>query len=230
MFYEEKQAIEACKEDPLLIFEFIKSGYKELVDKILSKGIIDINTKDSNNDDVLANMLFRNWYDLVSKYMKSKDWNVNNQNKDGNTFAHALVTKNYLDVLPIVNQILKNNDFMPNIVNKNGETILDKSINSNYITISVKILEDERFNNIDLVSFRHLYDNYIKNRNYGKYSKLNNLEVIVDNLLEKDLNNNIARLINMIANNYEVIKDQVLNNKLNLLDGLVKNYIESFNN
>ena len=37
MFYNELKTIKACEEDPSLIFDLIKEGHFELVDKILSK-------------------------------------------------------------------------------------------------------------------------------------------------------------------------------------------------
>ena len=227
MFYDEKQAMDACKENPLLIFDFIKIGYKGLVDKLLAKEIVNVNMKDENNTDVISTLLMRNWNDLVLKYMKKKSWNVNSQNNDGDTFAHILVTKKYLDVYPIVETLLKKENLVPNLRNKKGETILDRAINSNYISITAKILSDERFNNIDLVSFRNLYENYIKNDNYGKYSKISNLEIIVDNLQEKKLHPNIKKLLNLIVVNYEVIKDEVENNNISFLDTLVNNYIDN---
>lgn len=226
MFYNEKQAIDACKENPLLIFDFINYGYKEVVNKLLNSNISDINLKDRDNNDIISNMLIKNWYDLVLKYMKKSSWMINSQNNEGNTFAHILVTKKYLDVLPIITELKKNKNFIPNIRNKHGETILDKSIHENYIMTTVKILEDERFNNIDLVSFKHLYENYIKNNSYGVYAKLNNLEIIVDNLLDKKLRANMKNLLTLIVNNLEIIKEEVSKNRLNLLDSLVNSYID----
>ena len=227
MFYDEKQAMDACKDNPMLIFDFIKLGYKGLVDKILAKEIADVNMKDETNTDVVSCLLIRNWNDLALKYMKKKHWNVNNQNNDGNTFAHILVTKRYLDVYQIVEVLLKKEELIPNLRNKKGETILDRSINNNYISITAKILSDERFNNIDLVSFKNLYENYIKNDNYGKYSKISNLEIIVDNLQEKKLRPNMKKLLSLIVANYEVIKDEVKNNNISFLDTLVNNYIDN---
>ena len=105
-------------------------------------------------------MLKKGWYEGVLKHMKNKEWQVNHQNKQGETFAHILVSKNYREVLEIIKQLQKNKNLIPNIRNKKGETILDKSINEHYIYTTVKILEDDRFNNIDLVSFKNLYENY----------------------------------------------------------------------
>lgn len=221
MFYDERQAIEKCEEEPSQIFNLIDEGHLELVDKILRKRNTNINIVNENEEDILSYLLKKNHYDLVLKHMKKKDWNVNHQNKDGDTFAHILVTKKYLDVIDIIKQIHKNKNFIPNIRNKNGETILDRSINNNYIYTTVKILEDERFNNIDLISFKNLYEKYIRNDNYGVYSKMNNLEVIVDNLKDKELLPKLTQIINALTNNIEEIKQLVKNNDIKTLDNMI---------
>lgn len=221
MFYDERQAIEKCEEEPSQIFNLIDEGHLELVDKILRKRNTDINIVNENEDDILSYLLKKNHYDIVLKHMKKKEWNVNHQNKDGDTFAHILVTKKYLEVIDIIKQIHKNKNFIPNIRNKNGETILDRSINNNYIYTTVKILEDERFNNIDLVSFKKLYEKYIRNDNYGVYSKMNNLEVIVDNLKDKELLPKLTKIINALTNNIEEIKQLVKNNDIKTLDNMI---------
>lgn len=221
MFYDEKQAIEKVEEEPSQIFNLIDEGHLELVDKILRKKSTDINTVNDQEDDILSYLLKKNHYDLVLKHMKKKDWNVNHQNSDGNTFAHILVTKKYLEVIDIIKQLHKNKSFLPNIRNKQGQTILDRSINNNYIYTTVKILEDERFNNIDLVSFKNLYENYIKNDNYGTYSKMNNLEVIVDNLKDKELLPKLTKIINSLTNNFEEVKKLVKMGDIKTLDNMI---------
>ena len=221
MFYDEKQAIEKVEEEPSQIFNLIDEGHLELVDKILRKKSTDINTVNDQEDDILSYLLKKNHYDLVLKHMKKKDWNVNHQNSDGNTFAHILVTKKYLEVIDIIKQLHKNKNFLPNIRNKKGETILDRSINNNYIYTTVKILEDQRFNNIDLVSFKNLYEKYIKNDNYGTYSKMNNLEVIVDNLKEKELLPKLKKIINSLTNNFEEVKKLVKMGDIKTLDNMI---------
>ena len=221
MFYDEKQAIEKVEDEPSQIFNLIDEGHLELVDKILRKKSTDINTINDQEDDILSYLLKKNHYDLVLKHMKKKDWNVNHQNSDGNTFAHILVTKKYLEVIDIIKQLHKNKNFLPNIRNKQGETILDRSINNNYIYTTVKILEDQRFNNIDLVSFKNLYENYIKNDNYGTYSKMNNLEVIVDNLKDKELLPKLTKIINSLTNNFEEVKKLVKLGDIKTLDNMI---------
>ena len=42
MFYDETQATTACEEEPSLIFELIKEGHLELVDKLIKKKIVII--------------------------------------------------------------------------------------------------------------------------------------------------------------------------------------------
>lgn len=225
MFYDEKNTIESCEEEPSLIFNVIMEGHKQVVEKIVSKKDYNFNITDENGNNVLQALLSKNWYDLVLKALKNKNIDINHQNNQGNTFAHILVTRKYLDVMDIIKLLLKKEQFIPNIRNKKGETILDKSINDNYIYTTIKILEDERFNNIDLVSFKNLYDNYIKSNNYGIYSKINNLEVILDNLVDKELLPKVKSLVNTLINNFETIKNEVINNDTKELDKMIKTAI-----
>ena len=226
MFYDEAKAIKACEEEPSLIFELIREEHFELVDLLLTKNKIDINICDELGNNVLVRLLRKGQYDLVLKHMKNKKWDVNHQNNDGNTFAHILVLYNYVNVLKIINQLKKNKSFMPNIKNNKGETILDKSINDNYIYTTVKILEDKRFNNIDVVSFKNLYHTYIKTNNYGKYTRLTNLQIILDNLVDKPLLPNMEKLVNTVRDNFDVIKEEVINNKTNELDNIISNVLQ----
>lgn len=221
MFYDEKQAIEKCEEEPSQIFNLIDEGHLELVEKILRKKSTNINITNDKEEDILSYLLKKGHYSLVLKLMNKKDWDVNHQNIDGNTFAHILVTKKYLEVIDIIKNLLKNKNFIPNIRNKNGETILDISINNGYIYTTLKILEDNRFNNIDLISFKNLYETYIKSNNYGVYSKMNNLEVIVDNLKDKELLPKVNKIINSIANNIEEIKKLVKEDNIKILDNII---------
>lgn len=221
MFYDERQAIEKCEEEPSQIFNIIDEGYLEIVEKILRKKWATVNLTNENEDDILSYLLKKNHFTLVEKLMKKKDWNINHQNKDGDTFAHIVVTKKYLDVIEITKLLLKNKNFIPNMRNKNGETILDISIKSSYIYTTTKILEDERFNNIDLLSFKKLYEKYIKSDNYGTYSKMNNLEIIVDNLKEKELLPKLSKIVETISKNFEEIKKLVKTGDIKTLDNMI---------
>lgn len=230
MFYNETKTIELVEEDPSLVFDLIKEGHIEFVDMLLKKKIVDINICDDAGNNILVRLLKCGAYDVVLRHMTNKEWDVNHQNLDGNTFAHVLVAINYVNVVDIITKLKKNKEFLPNIKNNKGETILDKSINDNYIYTTVKILEDSRFNNIDVVSFKHLYDTYIKSNKYGKYSKLTNLEVIVNNLTDKELLPRMEKLIEIINNNFEFIKQEVLNNqKSTRIDAIINDVLQESN-
>lgn len=221
MFYDEAKAIKACEEEPSLIFELIREEHFKLVDLLLTKKKVDINICDELGNNVLVRLLKKGQYALVLKHMKNKKWDVNHQNNEGDTFAHVLVLHNYVNVLEIINTLKKNKNFMPNIKNNKGETILDKSINDNYIYTTIKILEDHRFNNINVISFKNLYDTYIKTNHYGKYTKLTNLQIILDNLEDKTLLPNMQKLISTVKANFDVIKEEVMNNKTKELDNII---------
>lgn len=226
MFYDEIKAMKACEEDPSLIFELIKEEHFDLVDKLLSKKLVSINEVDNAGNDVLTRLLKAKKYDLVLKYMKNKEWNVNHQNYDGNTFGHYLASINYVKVLDIIKQLKKNKEFSPNIRNKNGETLLDKSINENYIYTTLKILEDKRFNNIDIISFKKIFDTYVTSPSYGKYSKFDNLKSIVNSLEKKDsLLPNVQELVEEISNNMDSIKNEIMKNKYQRLEYMIKEFV-----
>lgn len=226
MFYDEAKAIKACEEDPSLIFELIREEHYELVDELLTTKKVNINICDEQGNNVLVRLLKKGQYELVLKHMKNKKWDVNHQNNDGDTFAHILVLYNYVNVLEIINGLKKNKNFIPNIKNNKGETILDKSINDNYIYTTIKILEDKRFNNIDIISFKNLYDTYIKTNNYGKYTKLTNLQIILDSLEDKNLLPNMEKLVNVVKEKFDIIKEEVFNNKTNELDSIISNVLQ----
>ena len=108
MFYDEAKAIEAVQKDPSLVFELIREGHTELVDKVLKKKIVDINTCDDAGNSVLVRLLKHGDYDLVLYHMGNRDWDVNHQNLAGNTFAHVLVSTNYVNVVEIIAKLKKN--------------------------------------------------------------------------------------------------------------------------
>ena len=185
MFYDETQAINACEEDPSLIFELIKEGHLDLVDKLLKKKIVSLSTIDEGGNTVLMRLLKSKKYDLVEKYINDIDSDINHQNKDGNTLSHLLATKNYLHTAKIIKKLKRNKEINPNIRNNEGKTILDIAISTGNLCTTLKLLEDKRFNNIDLVSFNNLYNTFIKSDEFGKYTKLTNLETIVNELSKK---------------------------------------------
>lgn len=225
-FYNEEQAIRVCLEKPEMIFGLIKEGYLDVVGKILSLDKKIINAIDEDGNSVMMALLNRKSYDLVLKNMKNRQWDVNHQNNIGNTFSHILVTLNYLKVLNILEQLKKNKNFIPNIKNNRGETILDRAVLSNNLCTAMKILDDKRFNNIDVLSFKYMYDKYINNSYYGTYSKINNLEIIVCKMRKKEkLKPNVRKLLNNIFSNMDKIKDDLLINNTNDIELIIDSCI-----
>ncbi len=226
MYYDEIKAIKACEDEPSLIFKLIREGNFKIVDKLLSKKIVSVNECDSAGNDVLTKLLKVKQYDLVLKFMKNREWDVNHQNYDGNTFGHFLASIHYVNVLDIIKQLRKNKEFSPNIKNNKGETLLDKAINENYIYTTLKIIEDKRFNNIDIISFKKIFDTYITNSKYGKYSKFDNLKSIVTSLEKKEsLLPNVQELVEKISNNMDLIKKELMKNKCQSLEYMIREFV-----
>ncbi len=223
MFYDETVTMNQVEEDPSLIFQLIKEGHTDFVDKLLSKKVVSVNEKDEKGDTVLMKLLRVGRYDIVYKYMNNKEFDINHQNEDGDTFAHILVTINYVNVVDLMKQLKKNKKFIPNIKNNNGETILDKSINDSYIYTTVKVLEDKRFDNIDILSFKNLYDAYIKNKQYGKYAKIMNLEMILESLDKKNLLPRMKVLISVIKTNYDSIRNALIHDNVKVIEDIIYN-------
>lgn len=226
MFYDEQQAFDACSEDPLLIFTLIKLGHFGVVEALLEKNKVDVNLCDSVGNDVVVRLLKAKQYELVLKLMKKRSWNVNHQNVDGDTFGHILALDNSVSALTLVAQLTKKKNYLPNIRNNKGETIFDRAVNNNYMMTAFKILEDKRFNNISVLSFKRLCRASIKNVYYGKYSKLNNLEVIVGSLEKKELVPSMQNLVNKINDNLDEIKSELMGNSYSVLEGIIDSSLE----
>lgn len=228
MFYDKQQAINACSTDPSLIFNAIKHGYYDVVEILIDKNKVDVNVCDGAGNDVVTRLLKARQYDLVLRLMKKRNWDVNHQNVEGDTFGHILVCDSSVATIKIVEQLVKKKNYLPNIKNNKGETVLDKAINSNYICCAFKILEDKRFNNIDVSSFKKLCNACINNVYYGKYSKLNNLEVIVENLEKKDLVPSMTRLLEIIVERLDEIKSELMKkNGFKTLEQIINSSIEA---
>ena len=226
MFYSEQQVIDACLDEPSTIFSVIKNGDFEMVEKLIDENIVNVNICDGAGNDVVTRLLKAKQYDLVIKTMKKKNWDVNHKNVEGNTFGHTLALDNSIGALKVVEQLIKKTNFLPNIKNNKGETVLDSAINNNYIYTVFKILEDKRFNDIDLLTFKKLYNVCIKSSYYGKYSKLNNLEVIVEKLEKKKLEPSMKKVIDIISDNMDTIKNEILKNKSSILDSIINSSLK----
>ena len=223
MFYSVMQAESLCDSDPSLVFSLIKENDVEVLNRIISKDDFDFTICDEDGNNIVMCLLKNKQYDLVLKYMNKVD--INHQNKGGDTLVHILVGLNYVSVKEILEKVLNDKRFILNIKNKNGETILDKSIHNNYLYTTIKILSNKSFNSIDVYSFKNLYETYIKSNNYGKYSKLSNLEIILDNLENKPLMPRMKKLLRNIYKNLDVIKSDLNVSKTENLDNIINGVI-----
>jgi len=215
---------EKTKEDPTLIFTYIRRGNYELAYELVDKNIVNINTLDSIGNDVMTKLLKAKQYEYVIQLMKKRNWNVNNQNDEGNTFGHVLAMDNSPMAVKVVEALTKKSNYIPNLKNKKHETAMDIALNNNYLCTAFKLLEDKRFNEIDFSSFKNLFMTSIENKYYGKYSKITNLEIIVDSLEKKDLSDTMNDLIECIVENLEKIKIDIMNNKSYTIDAIINSY------
>ncbi len=213
-----------CKEDPTLIFQYIKQGDYELVYELVNNNIVNINTIDCLGNDVVTRLLKAKQYEYVIMLMKKKNWDVNNQNDEGNTFGHILAMDNSPMALKVVEQLTKKSNYIPNLKNKKHETAMDIALNNNYLCTAFKLLEDKRFNEIDYSSFKNLFMASIENKYYGKYSKITNLEIIVDSLEKKELDSTMKNLVDSISDNLDRIKNDIMNNRNYTIVSIINNY------
>ena len=107
MFYDEQQAFNACSEEPSLIFALIKEGHFSVVEALVEKNKIDVNLCDSLGNDVVTRLLKAKQYELVLKLMKKRNWDINHQNIDGDTFGHILALDNSVSALMIISELIK---------------------------------------------------------------------------------------------------------------------------
>ena len=203
------------------VFTLMRQGDYSLVEEVIRENLVSINCQDNFGNDVMMRLLKLKQYDLIMDFMKKKNWDVNHQNEEGNTFAHLLAQDSSLMAIKVMENLIKKTNYIPNIKNNRGETAMDIALSHNSLCTAFKILEDRRFNSIDVFSFRHLFDASIKNELYGKYSKIMNLEIIVDSLLKKDLEEDLRNLIHYIEENMEAIKNSILNNRFGILDAIM---------
>jgi len=220
-----QEMIQACNDDPSYIFTLIKQSEFEVVEEVIRKKIVKVNEVDSVGNDVITKLLKAKQYDLVIEFMKKRNWDVNHKNIDGDTFGHILALDNSLQAVEVVKQLTKKKNYDPNEKNNKGETIFDRAMSNNYLCTVFRILEDRRFNDINIFSFKNLFNLTIKSKLYGKYTKITNLEIIVDSLEKKNLDSSMTKLIEAIKENFKYIKQDLLNDNPNKLESLINNYI-----
>lgn len=225
MSQSEEDIFQLLREEPTLIFTYIKKEQYDVVEEALTQNVVNVNTIDSVGNDVITRLLKAKQYDLILPLMKKKNWNVNKQNEDGNTFGHILACDNSLGAIKVVEQLTNKTNYLPNLKNNNGYTALDLALNNRYLCTAFKILEDKRFNDITVSSFKNLVNTSIKSGLYGKYSKITNLEIIVENMDKKELSPNMRELVDLIHSNIDDIKKDILNNHFGLLESIVNSVL-----
>ena len=225
MYNDKLNMYEACSDDPSLIFSLIKKGYFDVINELIDEKKVDVNKCDSVGNDVCMRLLKAKQYDLVIKLMKKRNWNVNHQNELGDTFGHILALDNDVRSLKVIDQLIRKKNYSPNIQNKEGNTSFDIAINNNYLISAIKFLEDKRFDNIELGTLKRLYKVTIKNSTYGKYSKIDNLKIIVNSLEKKKLSIEIKDVVDKINDNMDSIKEDLLRDSNRYLDNIFNSMI-----
>lgn len=216
-----KKNFVACVEEKRLVSSLFKSFEYEKIGDLIFNNEINVNVIDGIGNDVVTRLLKAKQYDLVLEVMKKRNWNVNHQNEEGNTFGHILAQDDSAMAVKIMEQLTKKKNYLPNIKNNKGQTAMDIALSNHYLCTAFKILEDKRFDNIDIFSFINLLNASIKSKFYGKYSKITNLNIIVSSLEKKNLDMKVKELVDNIRKNMEAIKRDIMNNQLLLLDSII---------
>lgn len=214
-----------CMEEIPSVFTLLKLGEYEKVEDLVLNNQVNINMVDGVGNDLVCRLLKAKLYDLVLEVMKKRNWDVNHQNDEGNTFGHILAQDDSPMALKVVEQLTKKKNYLPNIKNNHGETAMDIALSNNYLCTAFKILEDKRFNDIDVFSFKNLFNVSIKNKLYGRYSMITNLNIIVENLEKKELDTPMKNLVDNIHINMEAIKKDFMNNRSSLLESIINNHL-----
>lgn len=215
--FNTENMIKECIDEPSLVFKYIRNGYYDIVDKLIDNNLINVNLVDCVGNDVVTRLLKARQYNLVEKLMKKRNWKVNHKNCEGNTFGHILAHDNSVYAVKVIDLLNKKKNYSPNIRNNKGESILDRALNNNYIAAAIKVIEDKRFNLIDFQTFKNLLNSIFKNKNYGKYARVNSLELIIDNLEKKELDPKLSLVLSEISTNMDIIKKDIMNNDSKLL-------------
>ena len=225
MFNNEREAYDACLEEPSKVFQLLKLGHYEEVVELIENNKVNINTCDNVGNNVVMKLLRLKEYSLVERLLKKRNLDVNHQNDEGDTLGHILALDSSAMAVSLLANLMNKKKYLPNIRNNKGETILDRSLKNNYACTALKIIEDKRFDDIDVSCFRRLYNTCLKNNDYGKYSKITNLEIIVGNLAKKDLIPSLEEIIMKIKENIELIKKEIMSNRLSLLDRIINSSV-----
>ena len=75
-----------------------------------------------------------------------------------------------------------------------------------------------------------MYNTFIKNENFGKYAKLMNLETVINELSKKSrLLPSMQELVRNIKKNFDIIKNELMSNKMTYIDAIMHNVLVEVN-
>ncbi len=214
-------------EEPVSVFTLIKQNEFDKVEEMILNNELNVNEVDGVGNDVVTRLLKAKQYDLVIEVMKKRNWDVNHQNDEGNTFGHVLACDDSAMAVKVMECLTKKKNYIPNIKNHRGETAMDIAISNHFLCTAFKLLEDKRFNDISVFSFKDLFKLCFDTKLYGKYTKITNLEIIVDNLEKKELNTGMQNLVDHIQDNMDAIKRDFMNDKTVILETIINTHLET---
>ena len=63
----EQQLVNACMEDPSLVFKFINKGHFNIIEKLIDENKINVNIEDGVGNDIVTRLLKAKQYDMVER-------------------------------------------------------------------------------------------------------------------------------------------------------------------
>ena len=106
------------------VFTLIKNGDFDTVEELIMDNDINVNEVDGVGNDVVTRLLKAKQYELVIEVMKKRNWDVNHQNDDGNTFGHILACDDSVMAVKVMEALTKKKNYMPNIKNYSLKEVL----------------------------------------------------------------------------------------------------------
>ncbi len=206
---------------PTDIFYLIRTGKKKEINDLIDSNGFDVNQKDTIGNDVVSRLVLDGFYEEALKLVNKKTWNINNININGDSIIHILGLKNNLGSMKVFNEIIKKKKLDLNIVNNNNLRSIDITISNNNLYMTLNILKKSDLNNMDEDLLKKIFNKFIYNDSYGKYSKISNLETIIDSFNHKKLSYKIRRIINKIRDNFNLIKENIMNNNINIINTIM---------
>ena len=206
---------------PTDIFYLIRTGKKKEINDLIDSNGFDVNQKDTIGNDVVSRLVLDGFYEEALKLVNKKSWNINNININGDSIIHILGLKNNLGSMKVFNEIIKKKKLDLNIVNNNNLRSIDITISNNNLYMTLNILKKSDLNNMDEDLLKKIFNKFIYNDSYGKYSKISNLETIIDSFNHKKLSYKIRRIINKIRDNFNLIKENIMNNNINIINTIM---------